>query len=155
MPEVGEIRKGIEIGHYGTAKWIWCACLDCSKGRWVQLINSKPKRLRCIVCSAKRVTKYLKPNTQGSRSHRNWKGGRKREHDYMLLLLRPDDFFYSMTTMRGYALEHRLIMARHLGRCLQPWEIVHHKNDIKDDNRLDNLALLTNSEHVKLHRELQ
>ena len=54
---------------------------------------------------------------------------------------------------KGNAKIHRLVMEEHLGRKLKPNEVVHHINEDRTDNRLENLQLMTRGEHSRLHRE--
>jgi len=71
---------------------------------------------------------------------------------------RPDGYIivhcprYPRCTPKGYILEHRLVMASHVGRPLDSREHVHHINGDRGDNRLSNLELLDSSEHARHHR---
>jgi hypothetical protein len=49
-------------------------------------------------------------------------------------------------------MQHRLIMERSLGRYLLPTELVHHINGDKQDNRLENLEIKSQSDHMKHHK---
>lgn len=60
---------------------------------------------------------------------------------YLAVRIPDDDPFACMRQAGGYVLEHRLAMARHLGRPLLPGESVHHINNDGHDNRLENLQL--------------
>ena len=52
-----------------------------------------------------------------------------------------DDLKYVRPNSSGYAFEHRLVMGRALGRCLEPWETVHHIDGDRTNNEIDNLQL--------------
>jgi len=148
MPELGETKRGREIGIKDGSLYIWAACVDCGKERWVRLKKGRqPTSILCHPCSMKRANYHGHPKRE--LNHR-WKGGRLTDMDgYISILLPTDSFFLSMATNRGYVLEHRLVVAKKLGRCLHPWEIVHHLNGIRGDNRAENLALTMTQYHEK------
>lgn len=75
-------------------------------------------------------------------NHGNWKGGiAMSPSGYKMIRLRENDPMLPLTNQSGYALEHRLKMARKLGRLLHRDETVHHINGNKLDNSLKNLQL--------------
>jgi hypothetical protein len=51
----------------------------------------------------------------------------------------------------GYIAEHRLIMEQYLGRTLKRDEHIHHINRDITDNRIENLQLMSLTEHTILH----
>lgn len=82
-------------------------------------------------------------NFKGWRLHYARKGGNAYREIFM-----PS---HPRATKSGYIREHRLVMEQKIGRVLEKNEVVHHKNHNTLDNRIENLELMTVSEHCRLH----
>jgi endogenous inhibitor of DNA gyrase (YacG/DUF329 family) len=77
-----------------------------------------------------------------------YKGGRKVRPDGYIMVLAPDDH-PARAAAYPYILEHRFIMEQHLGRYLDPKEVVHHIDGDPSNNVIENLELFANqSEHI-------
>ncbi len=141
---IGTTAHANEIGKMGTSLFVWDACANCGKERWVVLEHGKLNNTKCLPCT----------NRDAPRRSSCWKGARYyASGNYIWVSLPRDDFLFPMTTTGGLIPEHRLVMAKHLGRCLQKWEFVHHKNGVKDDNRIENLELTMNGAHTLNHNK--
>ena len=129
-PSIGEVKGGHEIGRKTSNTFIWHICPRCGQARWVRLVGGSVRHNTCHSCATQKV--------------------KREQRNYIRIRLLPGDFFYSMATKNGCVAEHRLVMAKQLGRCLQDWEIVHHKNHIRTDNRIENLQIVTDDRHKQI-----
>ena len=87
-----------------------------------------------------KLNKYTKPSTYG--------GHKKKRKDGYIKVYLPT---HPNSTKDGYVMEHVLVMENKIGRYLKSNEVVHHINHIRDDNRLENLKLMTFKEHARFH----
>ena len=144
----GRVKRASELGYTATrALYVELPCKRCGTLRWIQACHLKDL---CNKCAAEDRAK----NYRGSQNSR-WTGGKIiTSQGYVLVRIYSNDPMYPMAGKLNHRVfEHRLIVARHLGRCLENWELVHHRgtrypmNSIenKQDNRWENLELVPNS----------
>jgi HNH endonuclease len=120
--------------------------------------DSKRVMVTCGICGQTRLTTvgrsphwtgFCPDHPKTGEDHQSWKGGRISAGDgYVMLHLDTLDdndrrLAEPMKVQKHYVLEHRLVMARMIGRPLQSAELVHHVNGAKADNRSSNLRLVS------------
>jgi hypothetical protein len=69
------------------------------------------------------------------------------KYDYLYALVPEHPF----ATKNGYVLYHRIVMENELNRLLTENEIVHHIDGNKFNNSVENLEVMNNREHARLH----
>jgi len=87
-------------------------------------------------------TKRMFRKMRKGEKHPQWKGGRFKQGGYW--------YVYSPehpNAKKNYVAEHRLVMEKFLGRYLKPYEIVHHLDGDRENNNIDNLAIVIKNPH--------
>jgi hypothetical protein len=122
------------------------SCQECDKSFQVKAFLIKHGRGKYCSksCRIKAQSKAI-----SGKSHYNWRGGKILHQGKYWLIYKKEHPF---ADRYGYVREHRLVVEAHLGRYLRRDEIIHHKNGVTTDNRLDNLKILNLSTHTVIHK---
>lgn len=155
---------GMEAGKDKRGRPRICCSFKC-----VILHSAKRRRMKekeCIGCRLPYIPKHRQSQKFCSRSCKAktyWESGICRvppEISYKNLKHFPYEGKdklgtnrYKRVSINGKMVkEHRMVMEEYLGRKLESWEHIHHINENPSDNRLENLQIVTNSEHGRIHK---
>ena len=130
--------------------------------KWNPYCSNKCRLARRNKCENCKIGFYAPPSNKGKycskkchnesmrgfrgADHPQWKGGRYIRKDGYVFVRNPKNPLKLI-------LEHRLVMSNYIGRELTISEHVHHKNENKSDNRIENLELLSHGQHTTLHHK--
>lgn len=150
-----EDRISIKEGKWRRTK-VTVVCPDCGQRRYVQqgAMNASLKKGtftgRCYICRARVMGKL-----RGEESP-CWKGGRRIDRQgYVLRTIQSDHPFFCMADIKNRIMEHRLVMAEHLGRLLLKDEHIHHIDGNRLNNHIENLVLMSKPNHQRFEALLQ
>ena len=121
----------ISIGNRANGKHLHWDC-DCDCGGKTAVRSSKLVQGKVRSCGC------LYRENLSSAGDRAWIGGR---HTDKRGYVSVATFSTRGDGTKRHEREHRVVMEKHLGRKLHNGETVHHKNGIRNDNRIENLEL--------------
>jgi len=124
-------KKWLQVKYYEEKLSVTEIAIECQVGlttvsRWLEKFEIRK----------------IKPYKGDHKGPKNsyWGGGRYRDNaSGYIYNYNPE---HLSRNKKGYVLEHRLVMEKFIGRYLRGNEIVHHRNKIKDDNRIENLEII-------------
>lgn len=137
---VNQKKSGLEIARFfGIGR--------TTVGRYIERYGLEPRNI-----SEVRKNKHWSPSDEQRRklselgkrqvgsNNPTWKGGKSKNKEGYIVV-RVDN---------KYVKEHRLVMESHLGRLLKSDEHIHHIDGNRENNNLNNLRVVSNSEHLRI-----
>ena len=99
---------------------------------------------------ARNTERYRKGNIirNTGKNHPKWKGGIYQDPDGYVRIKKPK---HPRADMQGYIRRSHLVAEKTLGRYLYAYEMTHHENEIRNDDRHENIKVTTRGEHMSLH----
>ena len=126
-----------------------CENSVCEKHFFVRPVEARRGQGRFCSRSCKSIIMARLTAFQGSREQNaNWKGGRTKSTRGYWYILMPE---HHRVHKNGYTKVADLVLEAKLGRLLLPNEIAHHKNEITDDDRPENLEPMDEDKHRLWH----
>ena len=136
----------------GSNEKVLMKCPICGK-------SFRPSQWKVITCSKDCASKYKslinkkeKPIWDGIEKKNMWNYSQIVDNNRYLYAMCPQ---HPKSLSTGYVYLHRLIVENYLGRILKDDEVVHHKDFNRKNNSIENLLVLSQSEHSKLHWNLR
>lgn len=130
-----------------------CTCLFCGSAFMVWPADKKRGGGRFCSKSCQVRDQHANGTNKAARqreAHHAWNDGRYVDASGYVRLNMPD---HPLAYESGYVLEHHLVAYELLGRRLLPNEVVHHKDENRENNSPENLAVMTRSAHISLHHK--
>ena len=119
-------------------------CSICKNVRTFACKADMIRRSKLGICGKCRIENKGKIKVFSSKGHKS-----ATESGY-ILIRKPE---HPHAKKNGYVLEHRLVMEKYLERFLEPYEVIHHINHDKHDNRIENLSITNNKEHCSIYHQ--
>jgi hypothetical protein len=136
-------------GYVPEHRLVYAAYLGRDLTDWELVSHKNSDRLDNRIENLVMYTRKKGPRLHSiERYVRKSKTGRKVQKSGYVMIWNPT---HPMANGGGYVLEHRAVMAEHLGRMLERYEHVHHINGNRQDNRIENLQLFTRWTHPSRH----
>lgn len=116
-------------------------CNDCRRIKQRKLSQTYSEKIRCR--RKRRIQLGLNPDFEGNYNHEKKISRCKLKNDYVCISKKGHPNCQQSNLYRIY--EHVYFMSEYLQRPLMDHEIIHHKNGLKYDNRIENLELWSTS----------